>query len=200
MHPDKSPGPDGMSPGFYQKFWHIVRSDIINIIKHTIDTGLIDHQLWDTNIVLIPKKKNPMFMTDLRPISLCSVVYQIISKVIANRVKKINDSIIFDTQSAFIPGRLITDNIMVAYELMHFMKLKTKGKQGSMALKFDMSKAYDRVEWGFLEAVLKKMGFNDHLIQIFMSCISSINYQITHAGRKFGSIIPTRGLRQGDPL
>lgn len=83
-------------------------------------------------------------MTDLRPISLCNVVYKIISKVLANRVKQVIDFIISDTQSAFIPGRLISDNIMVAFEVMHYMKRKTKGKDSWMALKLDMSKAYDR--------------------------------------------------------
>lgn len=69
-----------------------------------------------------------------------------------------------------------------------------------MASKLDMSKAYDKMEWGFLKAMLKKMGFGHHLIHLFMTCISSVNYQITHAGRQFGSISPTRGFRQGDPL
>lgn len=122
MHPDKSPGPDGMTPGFYQNFWHIVGKDIVEIIKRFSATGHIENQLQGTNIVLIPKKKNAKVMTDLRPISLCNVVYKIISKVLANRMKKLIDSIISDTQSVFIPGRLITDNIMVAYELMHFLK------------------------------------------------------------------------------
>lgn len=107
MYPDKSPGPDGMSPGFYQKFWHILGGDIVNIVKQFFSTGHIDHNLRGTNIALIPKKRNPTSMTDLRPISLCNVVHKIISKVLANRLKKIIDLIISDTQSAFIPGRLI---------------------------------------------------------------------------------------------
>lgn len=89
---------------------------------------------------------------------------------------------------------------MVANEVMHFMKRKTIGKQGWMALKLDMSKAYDRVELRFLAAILKKLGFNQKVINLFMTCVSSVNYQITHVGRMFGSIIPSRGLRQGDPL
>lgn len=164
MYPDKSPGPDGMIPGFYQKFWHIVGGDIVNIVKQFFLTGYIDHHLRGTNIALIAKKKNPTLMTELRPISLCNIVYKIISKVMANRLKSIIDLIISDTQSAFIPGRLITDNIMVAYEVMHFMKRKIRGKQGWMALKIDMSKAYDRVEWSYLEAVLYKIGFKVEVI------------------------------------
>lgn len=138
-------------------------------------------------------------MTDLRPISLCNMAYKIIYMVLANRVKQVIDSLISDSQSAFIPGRLIT-YIMIAYEVLHFMKRKTKGKDSWMALKLDMSKAYDRIEWNYLEAVVLKMGFDEHVVQLFMSYISSVSYRITHAGRNFGNIIPERGLRQGDPL
>ncbi|KAL8145771.1 hypothetical protein AgCh_003788 [Apium graveolens] len=111
--------------------------------------------------------------------------YQVISKVTANRLKHVLESIISNTQSAFIPGRMIIDNIMIAQEIMHFMKRKMKGKDGWMALKLDMSKAYDRVEWGFLEAVLNKMGFDNKWVQLIMSFVVSANYQIALAGRVF---------------
>lgn len=77
-----------------------------------------------------------------------------------NRLKHILHFIITGTQSAFIPGRMITDNILIAHEVMHYMKRKTKGKEGWMALKLDMIVAYDRVDWSFLKAVLTKMGFD----------------------------------------
>ncbi|XP_062102876.1 uncharacterized protein LOC133813856 [Humulus lupulus] len=200
MHPDKSPGPDGMSPGFYQKFWPIVGQDVIHEMKKFWQTETFDAQLPLTNIVLVPKKKRPMSMLDLRPISLCNVLYKIMSKVLANRLKQVIDCVISEAQSAFIPGRLITDNIMISYEIMHYLKRKTTGKKGYMALKLDMSKAYDRVEWGYLKAVLSKMGFDRKLVSLFMHCVTSARYQISHAGREFGHIIPERGLRQGDPL
>ncbi|KAL8108560.1 hypothetical protein AgCh_024870 [Apium graveolens] len=200
MHPEKSPGPDGMSPGFYQKCWPIVKDDVVKLVKQFFITGAVNDQLKSTNIALIPKKQNPVVMTDLRPISLCNVIYKVISKVLANRLKQVLDNVISDTQSAFIPGRLITDNIMVAFEVIHYMKRKTRGKEAWMALKLDMSKAYDRVEWSFLQAILLKLGFDHKVVDLFISCISSVTYQISHAGRRFGEIVPTRGLRQGDPL
>lgn len=129
-------------------------------------------------------------MTDLHPISLCNIVYKIISKVLANKIKRVIDYIISDSPSAFILGRLITNNIMVAFVIMHFMKRKNKGKDSWMALKLDMSKAYDRVEWNFLEAVLTKLGFGGRVIKLFMGCMASIQYQISHAGKQFGSIVP----------
>src|SRR6185437_161715 len=101
----------------------------------------------ETTIVLIPKVKNPDKLKDLRPISLCNVIYKIVSKALANRLKQILPEVISPAQSDFVLGRLISDNILIAYELTHYMKQKKKGKEGFVAVKLDMSKAYDRVEW-----------------------------------------------------
>ena len=87
MHPDKSPGPDGMTPGFYQKYWDIVGTEVTQVVHSFWSTERFDYRLPLTNIVLIPKKKSPTTMMDLRPISLCNVLYKIIFKVLANRLK-----------------------------------------------------------------------------------------------------------------
>ena len=96
-----------------------------------------------TNIALIPKGNEQRNMRDWRPIALCNVLYKVLSKVLANRLKLVLQKCISDNQSAFVPGRSILDNAMVAIEVVHYMKLKTKGKQGNVALKLDISKAYD---------------------------------------------------------
>ena len=109
-------------------------------------------------------------MKDLRPISLCNVLYKIVSKVLANRLKQILPEVISPAQSAFVPGRLILDNILVAYELTHFMKQKKGRKEGFAAVKLDMSKAYDQMEWPFLQAMMAKLGFRSGRIDLIMKC------------------------------
>ena len=151
-----------------------------------------------TNIVLIPKVQSPKRMSEFRPISLCNVIYKIISKVLANRLKQVLPQIISSTQSAFVSGRLITDNMLVAYETFHTMHARKKGKKGSVALKFDISKAYDRVEWHFLQIIMEKMGFLAGWIKKVMSCVTTPSFSILVNGTPYGMIQPSRDIRQGD--
>lgn len=114
-------------------------------------------------------------------------------------MKELLDLVVSDTQSAFVPGRLISDNIMASYEVMHYLKRKRFGKDGYMDVKLVMSKAYDRIEWDFLRAILDKMGFSDWWIHLILQYVSTVSYNIFH-GENIGPIIPTRGIQQGDPL
>ena len=200
MHPDKSPRPDGMNPAFYQKFWHIVGEDVVMACLTVIKDCSFPEGLNDTSIVLIPKKQRPECLSDMRPIALCNVLYKIISKMLANRMKLVLDLIISDSQSAFIPGRAITDNVIISAEIMHFLKRNRQGKNGVAALKIDMSKAYDRIEWSYLQAMMLKLGFDARRVELTMLCVSIVQYNVLREGKVIGPIIPCRGLRQGDLL
>jgi hypothetical protein len=146
-----------------------------------------------THIALIPKKMNPCCVFDYRLISLCNVVYKLISKVLPNRMKRVLPHIISPTQSAFLPGHLITDNVLVTYEILHTVHSWMWSKTGYIGIKLDMSKAYDMVEW--LKNVMEKMEFPDKWIRLIMECVNTITYSILINGEPVGNILPSRGLR-----
>ncbi|KAA3482032.1 reverse transcriptase [Gossypium australe] len=175
MGPTKAPGPNGFPAIFFQKYWHILGKEVLGFCLGVLNKGKEVDSVNMTNIVLIPKVQNPTLLVNFRPISLCSVLYKLIAKTLANRMQNVMDTCIDQVQSAFIPGRLILDNILLAYEILHTFRQKRTGKKVYMAVKLDMSKAYDRVEWDFTKEVMNIIG----------------------RGRIFN---PSRGLRQGDPL
>jgi hypothetical protein len=195
----KAPGPDGMLSVFYKRFWDVVGDQVTKEVTEVLNGGAMPERWNDTVIALIPKVNNPEKVTDLRPISLCNVLYKIISKVITNMLKLILPDIISPNQSAFVPGRLISDNILVAYEMTHYLRNKREGKKGYAAIKLDMSKAYDRVEWKFLHDILIQMGFHSRWVELIMRCVSTVNYSIKINGELSTPFAPERGLRQGVP-
>ena len=146
MHPEKAPGPDGMTALFFQHSWHIIKGDLVEMVNDFLVSGELDSRLNITNICMIPKTERPIRMTELRPISLCNVGYKIISKVLCQRLKIYLPLLISETQSAFVAGRLIFDNILIAQKMFHGLQTNKASKGKYMAIKTDMSKAYDRVE------------------------------------------------------
>lgn len=200
MHPLKAPGPDGLPALFYSKFWATVKDDTLNITLNILNNGMSPAAINNTNITLIPKKCNPEKPQDFRPISLCNVIAKLITKCITNRLKPLLPNVISPSQSAFLPGRLITDNALIAFELFHTMKTNKARGLSSFALKLDMSKAYDHIEWSFLLSILTRLGFCSSFTDLIRRCISTVSYSVVINGRPSQPFVPTRGLRQGDPL
>ena len=160
MGPHKALGPDGIPVCFFQQFWDVVKINGCNAVQAFSHSGSLLKALNQTFITLILKISHPEEFSHFRPISLCNVIYKIISKVLVNRLKPIMDSIITPYQNTFIKGRNIYDNILLAHEIIDVVRKKRGRRDRFGVLKIDMSKAYDRVNWNFLKAVLLAMNFD----------------------------------------
>ena len=191
MAPLKAPGPNCMPLLFYQTYWSDVGMDITQTVLSCLNSGSILKSINHTFITLIPKVKNLEKFLEFRPISLCNVIYKIVSKVIANKFKSLLNKIISETQSTFIAERLITNNVWIAFKSLHHMKTSCTERTSFMALKLDMSKAYDKVEWIFLKKILLKMGFHNSWVALIMECITVVSFSILANREPQGMISPT---------
>ncbi|KAL8151867.1 hypothetical protein V2J09_021675 [Rumex salicifolius] len=140
----KAPGVDGFQPVFYQKCWDVVRESVCTFIKEFFSTGHLPTGANETLIHLIGKVDSPELVSQFRPISLCNVLYKAITKILRTRLRPIMEYVVSPLQSSFIPGRFITDNVLLAQELVHSMRRKS-GRKGWFLLKLDLEKAYDRL-------------------------------------------------------
>lgn len=200
IHPDKAPGPDGFSASFFQTNWDVVGPAITKIIQNFFSTGNIPFSINETHIRLIPKISSPKNVSEYRPIALCNVYYKVISKLLSIRLKPVLQDIISENQSAFVPGRAISDNVLITHEVLHYLKISGATKHCTMAVKTDISKAYDRLEWSFIREVLERLGFHPTWINWMLQCISTVTYSFLLNNEVAGNIHPQRGIRQGDPL
>ncbi|KAL3813124.1 hypothetical protein ACJIZ3_014392 [Penstemon smallii] len=179
---NKSPGPDGLPALFYKNFWSITGNALVLAVQHFFRTGFLLKALNHTLVTLIPKQNKLNQVENFRPISLCNLAYKVISKILANRLKPLLHNIISSNQMAFVEGRNINENSIISQEIMHYLH-KRKGKKGFLAIKVDLSKAYDR-----------------KFINLIAQCISTCSFSFLISGSPYGFLKPSRGIRQGDPI
>jgi hypothetical protein len=175
----KALGPNGFTALFYKKYWSIIKADVISRIRNFFINFSIPRGQNHTFIALIPKLSGSHSTHQFRPISLCNIIYKIISKILATRLKIYLPKIISPLQSAFVPKRNIQDNTILAHELLHSFKSR-RGNGGYMFLKMDMEKAFDRMEWTFILSIMEKLGFSStwltwikimHFLHLFLHSV-----------------------------
>lgn len=199
MKRNASPGPDGFNVEFYLATWDWIGQDVIQLVRSFFQTGIMPAHINDTHIALIPKKLVPLIPADYRPISLCNVIYKIIAKCIANRLKPQLPDYIHASQEAFIEGRRISNNIIIAQEITHSFSLSS-WKNKAFMLKIDLAKAFDRLEWNFIVTALARKGLHIHFINLIHACVSSPTFSVIINGQSYAKFRSHRGIRQGCPL
>ncbi|GJY78592.1 RNA-directed DNA polymerase, eukaryota, reverse transcriptase zinc-binding domain protein [Tanacetum coccineum] len=178
--------------------WRVVGKDTCGAVKEFFINGKLLGEFNTTLISLIPKIKTPIKVSDYSPISCCNVVYKTISKVITNRLKMVLNDLVDVNQSAFIPGRQISDNILLTQEFIRGYGWNWGARR--CEFKIDIQKAYDTVNWSLLDFVLKELGFHLVMVHWIMVCLTTAYFSVYINAETHGFFKTGRGLRQGDPI
>ncbi|KAK1297873.1 hypothetical protein QJS10_CPB14g00976 [Acorus calamus] len=194
---DKAPGPDGFGLRFFQEFWGIVKDDLMEMFHNFFVSSNGIGGLNATFLVLIPKQEGAVEIGDFRPISLVNGCYKMLSKVLANRLKKVINFLVDKNQSAFIPGRLLQDGYLTVQECI---SASHREKKKGVVIKLDFAKAYDNVNWEFLFHLLSCHGFEPNWVRMLRACITTAKASVMVNGEPCGFFNINKGLRQGDPL
>ncbi|KAL0292613.1 UNVERIFIED_CONTAM: hypothetical protein Scaly_2582000 [Sesamum calycinum] len=195
---ESAPGPDGYTSAFFRNAWPVIGHAMFQAVGEFFRTGKMLKQINTTLISLIPKVSLPRYVSDFRPIACCNVLYKSITKIIVKRLQQVLPLLIDYSQNAFVPGRSITDNILLAQELM--AGYNQKRLPSRCMIKVDIQKAYDSVEWDFLFEVLKLFNFPHQFIVLIDQCVSTASFSVSLNGSIHGFFKGGRGLRQGDPM
>lgn len=194
----KAPGPDGFPVEFFKSCWDSVGPSVLQSVHDFFQNGLLLKEVNATILALVPKVPNATAVTDFRPIACCNTIYKVITKILANRIAGVLGDLINQSQNAFVKGRRMRDNILLAQEL--FAGFHLSPYLPKCAIKVDFHKAYDTIDWDFLELVLQAFRFPPQFIKLVMVCVRSPTFSISINGDLHGFFPGGRGIRQGDPM
>ena len=195
---NKAPGPDGFTTEFFCSTWNVVGSDMVNVVQDFFRNPSMLRQLNATVITLIPKTPGAAKLSDFRPISLCNTVYKVISKLLSERLQWITPIAVQRNQVGFIKGRLLSENILLAAELVSDFNKPGATTRG--CLQIDITKAYDNVDWGFLLNILKALDLPEVFVNWIRLCYTTPYYSVCVNGELVDFFPGKKGLRQGDSL
>ncbi|MCH94435.1 RNA-directed DNA polymerase (Reverse transcriptase), partial [Trifolium medium] len=198
LNKDGAPGPDGFGAFFFQTYWDIIQHDVVNAVTEFFTTGWLLPNFNANTLILIPKTSNADTIDQYRPIAMANFKFKIISKVIADRLAQIMPTIISKEQMGFVHGRNIMDCLCLASEAANLLQSKVFG--GNLALKIDVTKASDTLEWSFLLKVLRAFGFCETFCNWIDVILKSATLSISINGKLNGYFQCKKGVRQGDPL
>lgn len=200
LNSDKAPGPDGFPASFFKAYWPIIRKEVCDGIRSFFQSGQMPISWKSTFLALIPKVPNPQSPAQFRPISLCNTLYKIVVKIMVNRLKPLLPKLIAQEQGAFVEGRSILENVLLAQELLHSIE-RASVANGGMVVKVDMERAYyDRLRWDYLVEVLWKYGFSEKWIKWTRGCVEDTHFSVLVNGSPTNWFSSKVGLRQGCPL
>jgi len=194
---NKSSGPDGFNFAFFKEFWYLLKHEIRIMFDQFYANEALPKSFLSFFVTLIPKVKVSLSLKEYRPISLLGSLYKFLSKVLAGRLSKVMNSIIFGFQSAFLKGRHLVDGVLVVNEVVDLAK---RSKRECLILKVDFEKAYVFVDWFFLEYMMRRVGLCDQWVWWMKACVFGGNMSILVNGSPAEEICVQRGLKQGDPL
>lgn len=197
-HEDKAPGTDGYTATFFKNAWPIIGEEICRAVIQFFLTGKRLKQANNTLITLVPKVAMPSAVADFRPISSANVLYEVISKLLVERMKTSLHKLVDTCQNASIPCRRISDNILLAQELLQ--GYNQRNSPDRCVVKVDLKKAYDSVSWDFLLASLQALGFHSAFFAWIEVCISTTSYFIVINGQLYGFFQGARGLKVPLPI
>ncbi|KAJ9537397.1 hypothetical protein OSB04_030130 [Centaurea solstitialis] len=194
---NKAPGPDGFTFEFIRKFWSIVGKDFFDAVKFFESNCCINPGSNSSFITLVPKVKDLLSLADYRPINLIGCVTKVISKVLAERLKGVLDTVVSKNQTAFVKGRNILDGPLLVNEVIHWAK---RIKKKLLIFKVDFAKAFDSLNWSFLDSVLNQMGFGKKWRDWVKGCVGTAKMSVLINGSPTNEFRMGKGVRQGDPL